>query len=125
MMVAGTPLELARAALERGQRPGLGLEVYAQFGRTLSIKVLVARWSLWRRPNREGLGCGRSWTKGADYAYTGDLSAAGIDGVVAEQWQTLAPPTRILMSGFPGRRRMPRCRGCGRKAFRGQPWPIR
>ena len=84
MMVAGTPLELARAALERGQRPGRALEVYAQFGRTLSVKVFGGEVESVAAAEPRGLGVRAIVDERRGYAYTGDLSAAGIDGVVAE-----------------------------------------
>lgn len=83
-VVASSPLALARAALERGHRPGVALEVYAQFGRTLSIKAFGGEVESVASAEPRGLGIRALLGEKRGYAYTGDLSATGLDLVLAE-----------------------------------------
>jgi len=82
-----TPGDVARKALDRSRRlrlgTRLGLELYVQFARTTSIKVFQGSVESMAAAEPRGLGV-RAVDQGrVGYAYTGDLSAGGIDKVLS------------------------------------------
>lgn len=82
-----SPMELARIGLDRSVRLGLsgsgtGIELYVQSGRTTSIKVFQGAIESLAAAEPRGLGVRMVESGRVGYAYTGDLSPAGIDGVL-------------------------------------------
>ncbi len=78
-----SPLQIARRALDRGRRLGADLEMYSQAGRTAAIKVYGGEVESIAVAQPRGLGV-RAIKKGqAGYAFTADLSDAGLDAVLA------------------------------------------
>ena len=118
-MVAGSPLDLARVALERGMRPGVALEVYAQFGRTLSIKAFGGEVESVASAEPRGLGVQAIVKDRKGYAYSGDLSAAGIDLVVAEALANARASDPDPYVGLPERLPYPEIAGLWREGVSG------
>ena len=83
MSGGASPLQIARRALDRGHRLGADLEIYFQAGRTASIKVYGGEVESISVAQPRGLGV-RAVRKGrVGYAFTADLSDAGLDRVLA------------------------------------------
>ena len=118
-MVAGSPLDLARAALERGMRPGVALEVYAQFGRTLSIKAFGGEVESVASAEPRGLGVRAIVKDRQGYAYSGDLSAGGIDLVVVEALANARASDPDPYVGLPERLPYPEIAGLWREGVSG------
>jgi len=79
----GSPLQIARRALDRGSRLGADLEIYFQAGRTVGIKVYGGEVESISVAQPRGLGV-RAIRKGqVGYAFTADLSHTGLDAVLA------------------------------------------
>ncbi len=79
-----SPLQVARAALSRGRRLGVDLEVYVQYGRTVDIKVFGREVESATVAEPRGLGVRAIGGGRVGYAFTADLSASGLDRVLAE-----------------------------------------
>jgi PmbA protein len=79
-----SPLQVARAALSRGRRLGVDLEVYVQYGRTVNVKVFGREVESLTVAEPRGLGVRAIAGGRVGYAFTADLSAAGLDRVLAE-----------------------------------------
>ncbi|HLA80338.1 MAG TPA: TldD/PmbA family protein, partial [Thermoleophilia bacterium] len=82
------PLVAARAVLSRvprlGVGGGVGLEVYAQFARTATVKVFGGRAESVATAEPRGLGVRAMDGYRVGYSYTADLSDVGMDKVVLE-----------------------------------------
>jgi len=78
-----SPLQIARRALERGRRLGADLEIYFQAGRMSAIKVYGGEVESISVAQPRGLGVRAIKNGQAGYAFTADLSDAGLDAVLA------------------------------------------
>lgn len=81
---ARPPLEIARWALGRGRRLGADLEVYVQYGRTVDLKTFRREVESVTVAEPRGLGVRAVRGGRVGYAFSADLSAAGVDRTLAE-----------------------------------------
>lgn len=79
-----TPLSVARAAMERGRRLGVGLEIYVEFGRTVMVKTYGREVESVTVAEPRGLGVRAVHDRRVGYAFTADLSPLGLDRVLAD-----------------------------------------
>jgi PmbA protein len=83
-LFSASPLSIARETLVRGRRLGVELEVYVQFGRTLTVKTFGREVESVVAAEPRGVGVRALRDQRVGYAFSADLSPAGIDRVLAE-----------------------------------------
>jgi PmbA protein len=99
----GSPLQIARRALDRGGRLGADLEIYSQSGRTVAIKVYGGEVESISVAQPRGLGV-RAVKRGqVGYAFTADLSDYGLDGVLAAALANVEATDPDQYAGLPAR----------------------
>jgi len=74
-----SPLQVARTALARGRSVGADLEIYVQYARTVNIKVFSRDVESMTVAEPRGLGVRAVRGGRTGYAFTADLSNAGVD----------------------------------------------
>ena len=79
-----SPLSVAKRALDRGRRLGVDLEAYVQFGRTVTVKTFGREVESVSSAEPRGLGVRAVSGERVGYAFSADLSPAGIDRVLAQ-----------------------------------------
>ena len=82
--VPRSPLQIARWALDRGRRLEADLEVYVQRGRTVEVKTFQGEVEAATVAEPSGLGVRAVRGGRVGYAFTADLSTAGVDRTLAE-----------------------------------------
>jgi len=80
----GSPLEIARLALQKGAGPGVELEVYVQAGKTASVKTYGREIESISTAEPRGMGVRVVNDHRVGYAFSADLSIPGIERVLAE-----------------------------------------
>lgn len=81
---SGAPLAVARAAMERGPGLGFELEIYVEFGRTVTVKTYGREVESVTVAEPRGMGVRAVRDGQTGYAFTADLSPGGVDRVLAE-----------------------------------------
>jgi PmbA protein len=84
-----SPLEVARVALARGRGIEADLEAYVEIGRTVEIKVYARDVESVTVAEPRGIGIRAIREGRTGYAFTSDLSAAGLDRALAEVRENL------------------------------------
>ncbi len=80
----GTPLDVARRTIERGRHLGVGLEVFVEFGRTVTVKTYGREVESVTVAEPQGVGVRAVREGRIGYAFNADLSTAGLDRVLGE-----------------------------------------
>jgi PmbA protein len=84
-----SPLQVARAALARGRRLGVDLEVFVQYARTVNVKVFGREVESVTVAEPQGVGVRAVHEGRVGYAFTADLSASGLGRVLERAAESL------------------------------------
>lgn len=100
--VRRSPLALARATLAWAERPGGDVEVYAEYGRTVTVKVFAGEVESVAVAEPCGVGVRAVAGGRTGYVFTTDVSDTGLARVAAGVWDALEAADVDPLAGLPG-----------------------